>query len=301
MLAVDDALLISMYEGGMNDYDVAHKCHIGRNTLRRWRQVHGVPSKTNKKGLSLSDASEMAEALQNGLTLTDVGKDYGVSRVAVVRILKKAGILYREYRPRHPAWASSYRLSEIQRQMVIGDLFGDGHLAPTSKGSAYYTCVHSMKQVEFVKWKHAVMSPLSSFFREGTTYQKMYCRHYHYASMGTWTNRELGGLRDLFYPSGEKALRPELVALLTPLSLAAWYMGDGSVNKRTGVFHAGLKVDLPPVAEALSSKFGMEFRACRYVKEWHLRVMDAEGFFRLVAPHIIPMFSYKVPTWLRTR
>jgi len=296
MTSLSNDLLFKLYGDGLNDYEVAIRLHVGRNRLRAWRQEYGVPSKTNKKGLVASDYLTIKQALLQGETLTGLGRILGVHRSSVAKFLHKNGVSWRTYRPKHPTWASDYRLTDPQREMLYGDLFGDGHLASTSTSSAYYTCTHSIEQVPFVEWKHNMLQPLSSRIRQGKTWQMVRGAFYPYVTMGTWTNGELGALRALFYPDGQKHLRPDLVELLTPLSLATWYMGDGSRNRYTGVFHAGLAVDMEPIARTLSKRFEMIFKAVRYEKEWHLRVMEPEKFFNLVRPHIIPCFLYKIPS-----
>jgi hypothetical protein len=292
-----DAFFFNLYGDGLNDYEVAAISHVGRNKLRSWRVLHGVPSKTKKKGLTTGMCSVIKKLLNEGATLTDIGKKYGVCRTAISRLLRKNGISYVPYRPNHPSWATSYALTDLQKQMLYGDLFGDGHLASTSKDSAYYVCAHSLYQESFVFWKYLILGPLSSNFHKGTTYHKSYGKKYPYVSMNTWTNRELGDLRKLFYPGGEKYLRPELLSEFTPMSLATWYMGDGSLNRNTGVFHVGLNVELDSIAVALSDRFQVHFKAMRYEKQWHLRVMDPHKFFDIVRPYILPYFSYKIKTY----
>jgi hypothetical protein len=110
----------------------------------------------------------------------------------------------------------------------------------------------------------------------------------------TWTCRELGYWYQIFYGTGEKALTPAMVEHMTPIGLAVWYIGDGSLARNTPYYHVGLQVDLIPIAEALSVKFGFLFDARKHEHEWHLWIRDRGSFFSLVAPHIIPYFAYKV-------
>jgi hypothetical protein len=120
--------------------------------------------------------------------------------------------------------------------------------------------------------------------------------------VGTSTCRQLGELRKWFYPTGagNKVLTAEHAKYLTPLGLAVWYMGDGSISRYTGLFHIGLQIELGPISDFLSDKFDIDLWPRKYAREWHLRVMDPDRFFEIITPHLLPYFSYKVPLKYRS-
>lgn len=287
---LNDAQLRGLYlEDGLNDYEVARIVRVGRGRLREWRESHQVPSKTTKKGLDPAQCLELVRRLEGGETLTCIGTDLGVHRGSISRLLKRNGYIYPEYRPRTPDWVSDYVLTIRQEQVLLGELFGDGGLWATSERSAYYYCGHALKQQAFVTWKAQEFAPLTS--RTNEFFDLGVC------TMGTWGSPVLRRWRTEFYPTGTgyKVLTQESASKLTPLALAVWYMGDGSKNRNTAVFHVGLQVDLEPIALTVSEVFGLEFKACRYAKAWHLRVMEPQKFWPLVRPWIIPSMGYKLP------
>lgn len=273
---------------GFNDYEVARMLRVGRSRLREWRRRHGIPSKTNKKGLDPDQCIQIVRRLENGETMTAVASDMGINRTSVARLLRRNGYQWPEYRPSPPEWVAGYRLTGRQEEVLLGEMFGDGGLWGTSDRSAYYHCGHSTAQKEFVEWKACEFSPLTSRVRE---LEKL-----GVCSMGTWSCRALSSWRREFYPSGKghKTLTPRTAERLTPLALAVWYMGDGSKNRNTAVFHVGLQIDLEPIAPVVSEIFSLEFSARRYAKEWHLRVMEPEKFWPIVAPHILPSMRRKL-------
>lgn len=293
-----DESLDRLYSQGKNDYEVAHELHIGRTRLRAWREAHGIPSQTTKKGLSVELCPDILSMLSSGQDLTEIGKKYGVNRTSIAKLLKKHGFKYKvRSRPR-PIGILEYSFTDIQKQVLLGEMFGDGGIARVSDTSAYYYCMHSISQRDFVLWKRDVFLPLSARMVYRTDHHED-GRDLLYVGTQTWSSKCMHEYYTRFYDkeiSSEKILTPEMVSELTDLALAVWYMGDGSINRNTGVFHVGLHIDLEPIATALSNKFSMWFKACRYEKEWHLRVMEPARFFSLIEPHLLNIFKYKIPS-----
>lgn len=286
-----------LYSTGSNDYEVARALHVGRSRLREWRESHDLPSKTTKKGLTSAECPGIVVMLSRGFDLTGIAKEYGVYRTSISKLLKRCGIEYTvRSRPR-PSGVREYSLTDIQKQILVGDLFGDGGLVSASSSTAYYFCMHSIAQKQFVLWKHAMFSPLSARLPDRVDTLED-GRKLSYVGTQTWSSMCLRDYYLKFYARGEsteKILTLDLLCELTPLSMAVWYMGDGSLNRNTGIFHVGLINDLVPIAAALSEKFSMLFKACRYERQWHLRVMDPDKFFTMVSPYLLSHFRYKVP------
>ncbi|MDQ3680077.1 MAG: recombinase RecA [Actinomycetota bacterium] len=120
--------------------------------------------------------------------------------------------------------AVPHRLSDFQWGVLMGGLMGDGALPASRSGrGARYRFGHGAKQVEYCDWK------ASLFANIGT------CR---------WTNAqgavyhdvhplpELAGLRQAVYVEGKRVLSEDYLKGLTPLSLAIWYMDDGTFSLR---------------------------------------------------------------------
>lgn len=282
-----DTVLEKLYGEGKNDYEVAAVSHIGRNRLREWRNARGIPSKTNKKQLVAKISEILLDVSTN--TYTSVAAKYGVKRSSISKLVNKFGYFRPEYRPPHRPEMSTYTLTERQNEVLVGDMFGDGGLVATSDNSAYYQFGQCLDQEEFALWKAREFLPLTT----RVSYDIDRCK----ITAGTSTCRQLGLLRKQYYPTGKgnKVLTIEHASQLTPLGLAVWYMGDGSISRNTGLFHVGLQIELEPISDFLSKKFNMDLWPRKYAKEWNLRIMDPDRFFELIAPHVLPHFYYKVP------
>lgn len=124
--------------------------------------------------------------------------------------------------------------SDRQKSIVFGTLLGDGYLRPTgAKHSVAYalSLCHGEKQLDYLKWKY-------SEFEYFVATKKFDVRHVDFRgnaptySFYTVSHPFLTDARRICYPNGKKDVTEEWIANLTPLSLAVWYLDDGSLNRR---------------------------------------------------------------------
>jgi recombination protein RecA len=120
--------------------------------------------------------------------------------------------------------AVPHYLSDFQWQVVLGGLMGDGALSPTRNGSsARFRWGHGAHQVEYGDWKASLFANVNvsrSTNAKGAVFYDVQ------------PLVELGELRDAVYLHGKNVLSADYLKLLTPLSLAIWYMDDGSFSIR---------------------------------------------------------------------
>jgi recombination protein RecA len=121
--------------------------------------------------------------------------------------------------------AVPHRLSEFQWEVVRGGLMGDGALSPTrSGGSARFRFGHGSKQVAYGDWKASLFANIdksrSVRERDGAVFFDL------------TPLPELAEMRRSVYVDGKKVFDDDFLKRLTPLSLAIWYMDDGSFSLR---------------------------------------------------------------------
>ncbi|MGH8998764.1 MAG: recombinase RecA, partial [Acidimicrobiia bacterium] len=199
--------------------------------------------------------------------------------------------------------AVPHYLSPFQWEVVLGGLMGDGALSVSSTGhGARFRWGHGAKQVAYGDWKASLFSNLT-VCRTTNTQGAVF----HDVTPLT----ELRELRDAVYVGGRKVLSEDYLKRLTPLSLAIWYMDDGSfatrakgVQDRTrdGSGRSEIRV------EAIEP--GSQERLLRYLDDtWGLRpkVVRRAGYpvfqfpkaetaklHALIAPFVHPSMDYKL-------
>jgi recombination protein RecA len=199
-------------------------------------------------------------------------------------------------------------LSQMQVQVILGALMGDGNLSrPVRKDdeSARFRMGHGARQAAYLNWK---ISLLANIPHGRTTNAKS-------AVFADFTPlAELAELREaVYFGDGKKHLSWDYLKSLTPLALAIWYMDDGTFTLRSkGVQErtAGGTGRIEICVEAMSP--GSRDRLVRYLRDTHgldvkLRYPGArkvsvlqfstaasEKFQKIIAPYVHPSMEYKL-------
>jgi len=122
--------------------------------------------------------------------------------------------------------AQTHYLSDLQWQVIRGALMGDGALArgrlSSSRGTRF-RMGHSAKQADYINWKASLFSNIQQS-RSTNSKGDIF--------IDLTPLPELAELREAVYRDGKKHLADDYLKALTPLSLAIWYMDDGSFVSR---------------------------------------------------------------------
>jgi recombination protein RecA len=199
-------------------------------------------------------------------------------------------------------------LGDQQWEVLLGSLMGDGCLSrPVRRDSesARLRLGHGAKQSDYLDWK---VSLFANIPHSRSTNSKG-------AVFADFTPlSELHELMSAMYlGDGKKFLSEEYLKALTPLSLAIWYMDDGSFTLRSkGVQErtAGGSGRIEICVEAMSA--GSQVRLCDYLRDTHgldvrLRRAGAAGksvlvfstqatakFQKLIVAYVHPSMAYKL-------
>jgi recombination protein RecA len=183
-------------------------------------------------------------------------------------------------------------LSEVQHQIVVGTLLGDG--AMRCKTNALLEINHSAKQRAYVEWKYRHLADLVATppkERPGNA-GRIACR---------FVTRSLPALTPyhrLFYANGRKTV-PDVE--LAPLALAVWFMDDGC-RSRNAVYLNTQQFDLSSqrtLLRLLREQWSIE-GALNRDKQYHrirVTVDGTERLARLIEPYVLAELRYKLPQW----
>ena len=190
------------------------------------------------------------------------------------------------------------KLSKRQRQLIVGLLLGDGHLETQNGGRTYRLKVeHGSAQREYLEW-------LAKEFQEWLV-TGWYEKHreklvYGFTTVSHPAFRFYGAQ---FYQNGKKRIPPLIKKLMSPLSLAIWFLDDGSAKSskhRSLVIHSlgYIRKDLELTQEALRH-FGIE-TSLHKQRNNSLRLYVPYEGARIIANFVqpilndVPLFAYKV-------
>jgi LAGLIDADG DNA endonuclease family len=181
-------------------------------------------------------------------------------------------------------------LSEVQRQLIVGSLLGDGTMR--CKTNALLEINHSSHQRSYVDWKYRHLADL---VRTPPKARRSNGKRIAYRFV-TRSLPELTPLYRLFYGSGRKRI-PELE--LSELTLAVWFMDDGC-RSRNAVYLNTQQYDETSqnaLLRLLREQWGIE-GALNRDKSYHrirLSVKGTRDLATLIKPYRLTDLSYKLP------
>ncbi len=189
-------------------------------------------------------------------------------------------------------------------QVAIGSILGDGCLKQLSKrqeASQLYVSQHSSK-LAYLDWLHKELG--KEFVMNSIRPKKGYEQHYFM----TKPQVKLGVLMKKFYPNGTKIVPEDINSLLkNPISLAVWYMDDGTLDVRQG-YHRNAMIatynfsfeDCQRLAMTVRDNFSVEMSVTKCTMRGkcyprlYVRSSSMSRFISLIKPFIQPVFHYKV-------
>ena len=204
------------------------------------------------------------------------------------------------------AYKATLQLSEVQREILVGLLLGDGCFETWNGGRSYRLKIEQGARHEaYVKHLHAV-------FREwvltpprpkiGQT-QGVTTINIAFQTVSHVALAELG---ELFYRQGRKGVPENIGNLLTPRGLAYWYMDDGSLksSESKGVIfntQAYRREEVGTLITVLRSR-GLEAweRTQSDGLQIYVSGRSYEKFAEMIGPYVIEAMRYKVPQPRRT-
>lgn len=184
-------------------------------------------------------------------------------------------------------------LTQVQRSVIVGSLLGDGYVRIVrGRREAFLEVNHSYAAQAYVDWKYMMLRSMSRSapkIRSGNGKRIAY----------RFTTRQLPEITELyqdFYRNGTKIIPENL--RLDPLTLAVWYMDDGSKCRDSDVYLNTQQFCASDQQKCIAMlvEMGIESSMNRDKIYWRLRIKKSSlpRFWEYIAPYIIPSMQYKL-------
>ena len=205
------------------------------------------------------------------------------------------------------AYKQGLKLTNKQREVLVGLILGDGHLETQNDGRTYRL------KIEQSETHIAYVQHLYEFFAEWvpTPPQAKVVRSRGHVSQNWWFSTlghaALRFYAHQFYKDQRKRVPKLIHRWLTPCALAYWFMDDGSIKSaqskgmliNTQGFTLG---EVQHLCQVLQEQFDLKVRP-RKQREGHQIYISGESYetFRaLIEPYLIPEMDYKLPSTRQT-
>ncbi len=193
------------------------------------------------------------------------------------------------------------KLTQNQREILVGLMLGDGHLETQNNGRTYRLKVeHSTVQAKYTNWlyeqfnKWVLTSPQEK--------QKMVNSK---SSTNIWFNTVSHACfrfyAQQFYSERKKVIPKMIYKLLGPQSLAVWFMDDGSIKSKE---HKAIilntqcfsNTDINRLRDTLMKNWEIESQI-RKQSEGNQLLLTGDSairFAKIIIPYLLPEFYYKL-------
>lgn len=199
-------------------------------------------------------------------------------------------------------YKAQLHLTPRQHELLVGMLLGDAHLeSQSARPVARLKVEHAVGQMEYALWKYSewqawVLTPpqvRSKHNRLGTVSSNVW--------FTTVSHPELEAYRAWFYDGRRKRVLSNLA--LSPLSLAVWFMDDGSRKSREcrGLYlntQAYLPEEIRLLQTVLDRDLGIHTTVRRQSDGTQIYIPSREvpHFAQIVRPYIVDAMRHKLPS-----
>jgi len=157
---------------------------------------------------------------------------------------------------------------------------------------AFLEINHSLKAREYVDYKFDKLKRIC----ESAPKERTISENRHAYRFFTKQHKELTILYNLFYKDRRKIIPKNLE--LDPVSIAIWYMDDGSKSRDSDVYLNTQQFSLSDQKKLIFClrKFGIKARLNKDKKYYRARILKESigAFMKIIAPQMIPSMRYKM-------
>jgi len=206
------------------------------------------------------------------------------------------------------AYKRTLKLTQEQREVLVGILLGDASLESLNGGRTYRVKIEqSDRHRAYIRHLHALFRP---WVLTGPLEKLRTLANGSQATSWAFQTVSHGAFRfyaHQFYLHGKKRVPKSIRRWLTPRGLAYWFMDDGSMKSRQSkgvVFNTQrfTRADVEKLIEVLRIRFGLNTKV-RHQREGNQIYVSGGSFDdlqRWLDSYLIPEMRYKFPV-RRTR
>lgn len=235
----------------------------------------------------------------DGLTTYEIAKQYAVDRTTICNCLRRYNINIRNKKAQHDE-NKLIRLSAEQKELLYGTMLGDGHIS-RSNNLARFSISHSIKQEEYIKYKHNILQSVAKEIKSNIAHNKRMNKDYQFLSFVTKSIGDMAELHSMFYKENVKVIREEIIRyIVSPKSLAFWILDDGYLDKTSNRTHICTECfsynEHLILQKLLCDNFGLHPTIYKYQNSFRLRFgqIDTRKLSSLIVPFVVDSMKYKL-------
>ena len=233
-------------------------------------------------------------------TSYEIAEMIGVDRSTVCTWLRKYEI---DINPKQRKYEIIKKVpfTQEQKDMIVGTVLGDGCIALHGRKNKGCRLIvgHCEKQKDFLMWKKSILANFVNTISIREDKRKN-STMYNFTSV---VHDEFRFYRDLFYEGNKKIIRDELITHIKPLSLAVWFLDDGTLIKNVNMrlsTDCFTKEENEKLQWMLKFNFDIRSKVCEYTrrdKKYYYMSFNKENSYKMteiIAPFANDSMKYKL-------
>jgi hypothetical protein len=309
---------------GLSDSAIGRFFGVPEHVIAFKRKSLGIPTISprdrKRQFLEENDIKHIADMSTEGIvseirvhgSMEAVGKLHGVSKMVVRTVLRERGVKFEDVKEDK----RKYHLTDLQQQLVIGGLLGDGGI---SKDEFRYYESHSIAQEKYSDWKRELLNPIAGA-KSYETKEKGCLSKAYMVCFRTHPLHEFNKLYEAFYKFNKekgrvtKTLPLEYISGLSRLSFSVWYFDDGTLYKgeHPSIFTGAARDVVETAVTILNAEKDLSIEIVEQVNKdretglskvegYNLVIHNHDNFWKLVSEYVPDIMVHKLPVDLRTR
>lgn len=286
--------IISLYEEGKMDSEIAKIVGIKRATICYFRKKQGLITKFTYSKISKISKEELLPLFEAGLSDYAIAKKLNVSARSVYSYRKAHNIT----REKDLRFNKNIEPTNYQKQVLLGTLLGDSSLCKyKDTRNAWFSCAHGIKQKEYAFHLCALLESLGAKcnYHKRNIPDKRNNKYYEDYTVTTPCNPALNSWYKYFYTNNKKCIPFELFEYFTEVSLAFMFMDDGSkiAQSYTIATNCFDKEEIKKFQKFLLDTFNI-VTSLHKQNRLYINKKSRKHFESLISPYIIDCMKYKL-------
>lgn len=290
-IILEKELVEESYNRLKNRKAVASELGYSLKVINKMCKLYGLESYNNLPRVQV-DKKAFTE-LYDTHNQAEMAIELGISIASVKRLFKEYGLVVSK------SSGKGKTLSDIESQVILGSLLGDGHIS----NYGYMEITHCLKQYDYMIYKKDLLSRIikpSVYTRKNTDGSN------HSYRIRTETMQDLKDLRELWYPDGSIQLPNNWKEHLTPLSLAIWFLDDGT---RKGVSYGNIATcsfteeEVTTLSDGINDVFNLRTYPRRDTKYFIIYIPSNSfsALSEIIEPYTAECMRYKLSQGVTTK
>lgn len=216
------------YKEGLSVPEIAKKYSITENEVRSFLKTQINWYNKSVSDLSLDEQDKILKMYHDEFSVLEISDQFQISAPSIIKLLNGLGVERVYHQGRKFEILKQTQFNKKQKEFIFGTMLGDGCIRKSGK-LPRLCLVHSKKFENYFHWKIAQLDKFFNLWREQDHKVKNSTLLY------TETLQHSGLIKfyEDFYVNGRKTVPTDYDMLMTPYSLAVWFLDDGTLNSGT--------------------------------------------------------------------